>query len=108
MDPEPATEDNARPPGWLSEVHPKRPYDFKLQYPVTVGGVQISTLTFTPPKARAMRKMPTDGILLGDLYDLAARLTGQLSAVIDELEPEDLRDVQQVVAVFMQPFLPTG
>lgn len=79
----------------------------KLSSPITVANKTITELTVHEPKAKHLRgvKIGLDGTLdLEALLDLAANLTGQLPAVIDELCMNDAKELGKVV----MDFLPDG
>ena len=78
-----------------------------LSSPITVAGKTITKLTVREPKAKHLRgvKLGLDGSFDMDmLLDLAATLTGQLPAVIDELCLADLVTLGNAV----MDFLPDG
>lgn len=79
----------------------------QLTSPVTIAGKITSELTVQEPKAKHLRgvKLGLDGSFDMDmLLDLAATLTGQLPAVIDELCLADLAALGNAV----MDFLPDG
>lgn len=79
----------------------------KLTSPVTIAGKTRAELTLHEPKAKHLRgvKINLDGSLDMDmLLELAATLTGELPAVIDELSIADLAALGNAVI----DFLPVG
>lgn len=79
----------------------------KLSSPVTIAGKTTAELTLHEPKAKHLRgvKINLDGSLDMDmLLELAATLTGELPAVIDELSIADLAALGNAVI----DFLPVG
>lgn len=77
------------------------PNTVQLAYPITWGSETITALTFRRPKGKDFRSLPAEGILMGHILDLAARLCGKPGAVMDELDGEDLEAVMELVGGFM-------
>lgn len=77
-----------------------------LLHPVTIGDRTIAELTIQKPKARHLRGITIgySGMDMDTILNLAATLTGQLPAVIDELEVDDLAALGAAVI----DFLPSG
>lgn len=82
---------------------------YKLQTPVKLGeqGDLVTELAFREPKAKDFRHMPMD-IRMGDMLDLAGKLCGQPSAVMDLLSIPDLMNVLEKIADFMPAGLQIG
>ncbi|MFN3883273.1 MAG: phage tail assembly protein [Rhodocyclaceae bacterium] len=84
---------------------------YPLKAPVKHGSDEVKELVFRKAKARDFRdlKIAGDGsIPIGDLLDLAARLSNQPPSVIDELDPPDMMEVLRLTAVFITPGQTTG
>lgn len=82
---------------------------YALQTPVKLGeqGELVTELAFREPRAKDFRNMPLD-IKMGDMIDLAGKLCGQTSAVMDLLSAADLFAVLERVGDFMPAGLQTG
>ena len=78
-----------------------------LQYPVKHGSVEIKEFKFRRPKGKDMRKLPSD-VSVGDIMDLAARLSGHPPSVMDELEIADFNSVNEVIGDFLGAGPKTG
>ena len=78
--------------GLQPEAAPEKSNSLVLKHPIQIGemGALITSLTFKKPKAKYFRQMPLEP-KMGDMLDLAARLTGLTSVEIDELSPEDMQ-----------------
>ncbi len=83
---------------------------YTLKQPVTIAGTEIRELHFRPARAKDFRRMPAheDKMTIGNFLDLAASLCEQPPAVIDQLNPEDMHGVMEVVADFFGVSPPTG
>ncbi|WP_341893885.1 phage tail assembly protein [Ferrovibrio terrae] len=84
---------------------------YTLKVPVKHGSDEITALTFRKAKARDFRELKVGGdgaIPIGDLLDLAARLSDQAPSVIDELDPIDMMEVLKRTAGFTTPGQKTG
>ncbi len=90
-------------------IKQNRKYVLTLSEPVKLGdeGETITALHFRKPKAKDFRSMPLE-IKMGDMLDLAARISGQPGPVIDLLGTDDMFKVMEVVGAFMPAGLPTG
>lgn len=73
-----------------------------LSEPITIAGKTITQLTVHKPKAKILRgiKFSYDGIDGDTLLDIAAKLTGELPAVIDELGAEDIMNLVNAASDF--------
>lgn len=78
-----------------------------LQFPVKHGSEEIRELNFRRPKGKDMRKLPSD-VSVGDIMDLAARLSGYPPSVMDELEIADFNAVNEVIGDFLGAGPKTG
>ncbi len=67
-----------------------------LQEPIKWGSETITELTLRKPKAKDLRRFPTQPTT-GDILDLAATLSGRPSAVIDELDVPDMLEICEVI-----------
>jgi hypothetical protein len=83
---------------------------YKLKTPVQIAGTTIAELSFRPARAKDFRRMPAneEKLTIGNFLDLAASLCEQPPAVIDQLEPEDMQGVMEIVAGFFEGSRLTG
>jgi len=72
----------------------------KLQTPVEVAGEYIEEITLRRPKGKDMKTL-TANAGTGDLMKLAARLSGHLPVVFDEMDGFDVAEVLQQVGNFL-------
>jgi hypothetical protein len=79
----------------------------KLKVPIRFGTENISELTFVDPKAKHFRDLPLEP-KVGDLLDVASKLTGQPPSVLGELDPADLGEVLSHVGKSVEGGLATG
>lgn len=79
----------------------------KLREPIQFGSETITELTLRKPKAKDFRNMPAEPNV-GDLLNLAGRLSGQPPSVIDELGVDDMLEVLGIVEVFIAGGRATG
>lgn len=85
------------------------PKTLKLKEPIQFGSETITELRFRAPKAKDLRPLPAEGPKTqGDSIDLAGRLCGQPSVVMDELGLEDLAEVSSIIEAFMPSGPATG
>jgi len=80
----------------------------KLAEPIKQGSVTIDELEVRKPKAKDLRKFPTNAKTLGEMLDFAAHLCAQPPSVIDELSIEDAMKVFEVIMSFLPDGLKTG
>lgn len=73
-------------------------------------GSRLEALTLRPCRGREMRKLPIDFTKLeqGQLLDVAAMLSGQPPAVLDQLDSIDVHRVGAAIMVFLLGARPTG
>lgn len=76
------------------------PVTVKLREPITFGTQVIDELVIRKPKGKDFRQLPMEPGM-GDILDLAGRLSGQPKPIIDELGAEDLLEVMNVVGGFL-------
>lgn len=82
---------------------------YTLKHPVQDGANTVTTLAFRRPKGKDMLDLPAGGsISVGDLLRFAGRLTGTLSHVMNELDAEDVVEVCDIAANFLQRGPRTG
>jgi hypothetical protein len=70
-----------------------------LTEPVEFGKEAISELHFRAPRAKDFRRFPMDPSI-GDMLDLAGKLSGQPDAVIDGMGVGDFQAVMELVGGF--------
>lgn len=81
--------------------------EVKLSNPVMFGTEKIAALVFRQAKAKDFRDMPITP-KVGDMLDIAAKLSGQPPSVIDMLSPKDMAEVMKIMGEFMGDGLETG
>ena len=84
---------------------------YLLKHPISrAQGTPITSLTFRPARAKDFRGIPAkdDLITMGHFLDIAAKLAEQPTMVIDQLHPDDVAEVVEIVAGFFGVSLPTG
>lgn len=79
----------------------------KLQTPVEIGNDLIEEITLRRPKGKDMKTL-TASAGTGDLMKLAARLSGQLPVVFDEMDGFDVAEVLGQVGNFLTSGPTTG
>lgn len=80
----------------------------KLLEPVNQGSEEINHLEVRKPRAKDLRKFPTQSKNLGDMLDFAAHLCGQPPSVIDQLGLEDAMNLFEVIMDFLPDSLKIG
>lgn len=78
-----------------------------LSKPVQFGSETVSELVFREATARDFRELPMEP-RIGDFLNVAARLCGQVPAVMDMLSPSDMSEVIAVVGKSWAPGQGTG
>jgi len=81
--------------------------EIKLSEPLQFGTERIETLTFRKAKAKDFREMPITPNV-GDLLNVAAKLTAQPYSVIDMLSPKDMAEVMKILGELMGDGPETG
>ncbi len=81
--------------------------EVKLSDPIMFGTEKIETLNFRKAKAKDFRDMPITP-KVGDMLDIAAKLSSQPPSVIDMLSPKDMAEVMKIMGEFMGDGLETG
>lgn len=69
---------------------------FKLSQPVQFGQETITEITLQPIKAKHIRSL-SDKFSMGDMLDLAVKVSGQPSFVIDELCASDAMELLKIL-----------
>lgn len=72
---------------------------YTLKHPVQIGTETISQVKFGKIKGKHMRSLPgvKEAYTMGTIMDLAAKVMGESSAVLDEMEAEDVMGVCEIV-----------
>ena len=86
---------------------PQAPKTMKLTHPIEIGTETVSELTVRRPKAKDFRRLPANPAF-GDILDMAAKLCDVPASTIDELDPEDLMPLMDMVGDFLPTSLATG
>lgn len=88
---------------------PRKPGEpIVLKYPVSIGTLTVTELKLRRMKAKDMRGIGANGASTDDVIRIAARLSGQLDKVIDELDVEDFMEVSSEVLSFIGDGQATG
>lgn len=68
---------------------------YKLKTPVELGSETITEIRVGKIKGKHMRSLPADpkSYTMGTMMDLASKVVGESSAVLDEMDSEDLMEV---------------
>lgn len=78
------------------------PVTIQLGTPIEAHGETVSVLTLRRPKAKELRDMPIkQGMVMGDLYAVAAACADLPTSAIDQLDAADLMQVMGVVGGFL-------
>lgn len=82
----------------MSEVKTARkgPITVKLSEPITWGEETIRDVTLQPIKGKHLRKLPSSPSL-DDILKVASKVSGQPSAVFDEMSAEDIGKIADAV-----------
>lgn len=73
----------------------------ELEIPIVLpNGETIEKLELIRPKAKHMRSMPGEGMTVGDMLNLAGKLSRQPNHVIDELDSKDIQKVTEAIGDF--------
>jgi len=73
----------------------------ELEVPIELpNGEIIKQLNLIRPKAKHLRKMPGEGMTVGDMLTLAGKLARQPNHVIDELDGKDIEKVTEAIGDF--------
>lgn len=72
---------------------------YKLKHPVQIGSETHTEVKIGRIKGKHMRALPADPKLytLGTMMDLAAKVMGESSMLLDEMDNEDLEGVLEIV-----------
>lgn len=72
---------------------------YKLKHPVTLGSETFTEVKIGRIKGKHMRALPGDPKLytMGVIMDLAAKVMGESSALLDEMDGEDIAEVAELV-----------
>lgn len=88
----------------VEEELPSLPIDFELSKPIVIGNRTVEVLNFKNPLTfKNMKHFPLDGkIQLGHMAPLIRAMTGESTAVIDDLSPQDIGGVIKIMTPFMR------
>jgi hypothetical protein len=85
------------------------PYTLDLKFPFKYGEREVTSLTFPRRlKAKDFKGIAVSDIRFDDMARILARITGESSALIEELDGEDLMTAVGVVNSFLPSGLTTG
>jgi len=91
------TDDEAQP----AKPTYNEPITLTLRKPVKFGDRTVTQLTIRPVKAKYMRVLGGPNSALEQTLQMASKLTGEPSQVIDEIEGDDLRELMGHVNGFL-------
>ena len=83
---------------------------YKLKTPVTIGSETTTEVTIRQIKGKHLRALPADpkAYNMGVMMDLAAKVMGESSVVLDEMDSADLMEVIAIVGERIGAGQPTG
>lgn len=83
---------------------------YTLKHPVTIGSETHTEVKIGRIKGKYMRSLPADpkAFTMGIIMDLAAKAMGESSALLDEMDSEDLTEVCGIVGEQLGGGLTTG
>lgn len=85
------------------------PVTIPLTSPIEFGSQRVEELVVRPLKAKDLRTMKTShDDQIRYMLEMASKLSGQSTQIIDELEGEDLGKTIEVVTVFLAAIQGTG
>jgi hypothetical protein len=86
------------------------PIIYTLKHPVKIGSETITEVKFGRIKGKHMRSLPGDPKLytLGTIMDLAGKVMGESSILLDEMDSEDVTGVCDIVGELLSAGQPTG
>ena len=72
---------------------------YTLKHPVEIGSETITEVRIGRMKGKHMRQLPADKseYTMGVIMDLAAKMMGESSVLLDEMDAEDLTEVCEIV-----------
>lgn len=72
---------------------------YTLKHPITIGSETHTEVKIGKIKGKHMRSLPGDPKLytMGVIMDLAAKVMGESSVLVDEMDAEDLMEVANLV-----------
>lgn len=72
---------------------------YPLKHPVELSGELVTEVTIGRLKGKHMRSLPADtkAYTVGVIMDLAAKLMGESSVLLDEMDSEDVQEVCEIV-----------
>lgn len=78
----------------------KGPITVKLDEPIRFGAETISEITLKPPKAKHIKHINPKTATLGDLLQIASKVSGVSMAVLDEMSMSDTTKVGEAVGEY--------
>ncbi len=69
---------------------------YRLLDPIEWGSEVIKELVFQPPKAKHIKTIKGD-LSLGEILNIASKLTGVSTAALDEMSSSDAMEVSKIV-----------
>lgn len=83
---------------------------YKLKHPITIGSETHTEVKIGRIKGKHMRSLPADpkAYSMGVIMDLAAKVMGESSVLLDEMDAEDLTEVCEIVGERIEGGRTTG
>jgi hypothetical protein len=81
--------------------------NYKLKFPLAWGEDTIEDVTLTRPKGKHVKQMKEGGTL-GDVMQIASKISGQPTTVFDEMDAEDYFAVAELIGDFLDRGHKTG
>jgi hypothetical protein len=84
---------------------------YTLKHPITLGSETITEVTIGRVKAKHMRALPMKagaGQKLDATVDFIAKVLGEFTKVVDEMDAEDFTEISNIVGERMGSGQPTG
>lgn len=83
---------------------------YTLKHPITIGSEAHTEVKIGRIKGKHMRALPADPKLytMGTIMDLAAKVMGESSVLLDEMDGEDLTEVCEIVGERLEGGQKTG
>jgi len=84
------------------------PKIYKLKHPFTLDDKEITRIEFIRPKGKHIKGINLTSPTMDDMLKLAAKISGQLPRVYDEMDLEDVMAIMEIVGDFLGAGQVTG
>lgn len=82
---------------------------YQMKHPVEVKGFDPCTMVqIRRPKARDLKDLPIEGMVMGDMLKLVAKLANLPMPVLDEMDVEDFQALSGMISGFLNNGQRTG